>query len=157
MENISTTASTVSTTLKPTRALMPIGTSTKNAGRPVRVITIIAPAAPAIAESLGVEAVQINVAMTAYLLTVAVLIPASGWLSDRYGARGIFSLAIAVFTVASVGCAVSPSLPVLLFFRAIQGLAAGAGQIISRAMVRDVFSDDHHLLRRVLRLWWWWW
>ena len=75
--------------------------------------TIIAPAAPAIAESLGVEAVQINVAMTAYLLTVAVLIPASGWLSDRYGARGIFSLAIAVFTVASVGCAVAPTLTAL--------------------------------------------
>ena len=55
--------------------------------------TIIAPAAPAIAESLGVQPVQINVAMTAYLLTVAVLIPGSGWLSDRYGARGVFSLA----------------------------------------------------------------
>ena len=53
--------------------------------------TIIAPAAPAIADSLGVQPVQINVAMTAYLLTVAVLIPGSGWLSDRFGARGVFS------------------------------------------------------------------
>ena len=97
--------------------------------------TIIAPAAPAIAESLGVEAVQINVAMTAYLLTVAVLIPASGWLSDRYGARGIFSLAIAVFTVASVGCAIAPTLSALTVARVFQGIGGAMMVPVGRLIV----------------------
>lgn len=97
--------------------------------------TIIAPAAPAIADSLGVQPVQINVAMTAYLLTVAVLIPGSGWLSDRYGARGIFSLAIALFTVASIGCAAAPTLSVLTIFRVMQGIGGAMMVPVGRLIV----------------------
>jgi EmrB/QacA subfamily drug resistance transporter len=97
--------------------------------------TIIAPAAPAIAESLGVGAVQINVAMTAYLLTVAVLIPGSGWLSDRYGARGVFSLAIALFTVASIGCAIAPTLGVLTVARVLQGVGGAMMVPVGRLIV----------------------
>ena len=67
--------------------------------------TVIAPAAPHIGESFGVPAVAVNVAITAYVLSVAVLIPISGWLADRYGARRVFTAAVAVFTVASIGCA----------------------------------------------------
>jgi EmrB/QacA subfamily drug resistance transporter len=115
--------------------------------------TIIAPAAPAIAASLGVEAVQINVAMTAYLLTVAVLIPGSGWLSDRYGARGVFSLAIAVFTVASIGCAVAPTLGVLTVARVFQGIGGAMMVPVGRLIVlRSTPKVD--LIRAIAYLTW---
>src|SRR5690349_4197205 len=65
--------------------------------------TVIGPAAPHIASEFGVPAVAVNVAVTAYVLTLAVLIPVSGWLSDRFGARRIFVAAVAVFTLASAG------------------------------------------------------
>jgi EmrB/QacA subfamily drug resistance transporter len=97
--------------------------------------TIIAPAAPAIADSLGVQAVQINVAMTAYLLTVAVLIPGSGWLSDRFGARSIFSLAIVLFTVASIGCAIAPTLAALTVARVVQGVGGAMMVPVGRLIV----------------------
>ena len=72
--------------------------------------TVVAPAAPHIAADLNVAAVDINVVITAYVLTLAVLIPVSGWLATRFGTRRIFLGAITVFTLASVGCAaVQPS------------------------------------------------
>lgn len=97
--------------------------------------TIIAPAAPAMAESLGVQPVQINVALTAYLLTVAVLIPGSGWLCDRYGARGVFSIAISLFTIASIGCAFAPTLTVLTVFRVLQGVGGAMMVPVGRLIV----------------------
>jgi MFS family permease len=63
--------------------------------------TVIAPAAPHIVASSGVPAVAVNVAVTAYVLTLAMLIPISGWLTDRFGARRIFMTAVAIFTLAS--------------------------------------------------------
>jgi len=115
--------------------------------------TIIAPAAPAIAESLGVQAVQINVAMTAYLLTVAVLIPSSGWLSDRYGARGIFSIAIALFTVASIGCAVAPTLGVLTVFRVMQGIGGAMMVPVGRLIVLRTTAKSE-LIKAIAYLTW---
>ena len=97
--------------------------------------TIIAPAAPAIAASLGVQPVQINVALTAYLLTVAVLIPGSGWLTDRFGARGVFSFAIALFTLASIGCAVAPTLGALTVARVAQGIGGAMMVPVGRLVV----------------------
>src|SRR6476659_390434 len=88
-----------------------------------------------IAERLGVQPVQINVAMTAYLLTVAVLIPGSGWLSDRYGARGVFSLAIGLFTLASIGCAAAPTRGVLTVFRVLQGSGGAMMVPVGRLIV----------------------
>src|SRR3954454_11669637 len=76
--------------------------------------TVIAPAAPHIGESFGVPAVEGNVAITAYVLSVAVLIRTSGGLADGSGARRIFTTAVAVFTVASIGCAAAPSLALLV-------------------------------------------
>lgn len=67
--------------------------------------TILAPAIPAIAATFGVAAVDVNIAISSYLLTAAVLIPASGWIADRFGIRPVFLTAIAVFTIASIGCA----------------------------------------------------
>ncbi len=87
--------------------------------------TVIAPAAPHIAEDLGVPAVAVNVAITAYVLTLAVLIPVSGWLADRFGARRVFVTAIVVFTLASAGCALATNLDMLTATRVLQG-AGGA-------------------------------
>src|SRR5919205_2193502 len=67
--------------------------------------TVIGPAAPHIAADFGVPAVAVNVAVTAYVLTLAVLVPVSGWLTDRFGARRVFMTAVAIFTLASVACA----------------------------------------------------
>ena len=66
--------------------------------------TVIATALPTMARVFGVEPVRMNVALTSYLLSLAVFIPASGWIADRYGARNVFRAAIAVFTVGSVLC-----------------------------------------------------
>ena len=67
--------------------------------------TIIAPAAPHIGADLGVPAVDVNVAISAYVLTLAVLVPLSGWLSDRSGARRLFLAAITVFTLPPLAAA----------------------------------------------------
>ena len=64
--------------------------------------TVIATALPQMAQSFGVAAVDLNIGMSAYLLTVAVFIPASGWVTDRFGARTVFACAIVVFTLSSV-------------------------------------------------------
>jgi MFS family permease len=85
--------------------------------------TIIGPAIPSIAESFRVDPVDVNVAISAYLVTVAVLIPASGWVADRLGPRRVFLTAIVLFTVASVGCAASTSLPMLVAMRVLRSSA----------------------------------
>jgi EmrB/QacA subfamily drug resistance transporter len=97
--------------------------------------TVIAPAAPHIAADLGVPAVAINVAITAYVLALAVLIPISGWLADRFGARRVFMIAIAVFTLASVGCAVATSLPMLTATRVLQAVGGAMMVPVGRLVV----------------------
>ena len=97
--------------------------------------TIVATAAPAIAADLGVRPVDINVVMTAYLVAVAVGIPLSGWLADRFGGRRVFLLAIGVFTVASALCAVSPNLAVLSAVRVLQGLGGAMMVPVGRLVV----------------------
>jgi EmrB/QacA subfamily drug resistance transporter len=87
--------------------------------------TVIATSLPAIAADLGEDPVVLKLAFTAYLLSLAVFIPVSGWFADRYGARRVFTTAIAVFTLASVWCASAESLAELVAARALQG-AGGA-------------------------------
>jgi len=84
--------------------------------------TIIATALPAIARSLGESPLQLNVAITCYLLSLAVFIPISGWTADRFGARQVFSGAIVVFTLGSIACGLSNSLPMLVVARIVQGM-----------------------------------
>src|SRR5882724_5567336 len=66
--------------------------------------TVIATSLPAIAADIGTSPLTLKLAITSYLLSLAVFIPASGWTADRFGARLVFSLAIAVFMVGSIGC-----------------------------------------------------
>ncbi|HEY4783293.1 MAG TPA: MFS transporter, partial [Chthoniobacterales bacterium] len=69
--------------------------------------TAIATALPQMALSFGVSPAHLSIGITAYLVTLAIFIPISGWIADRYGARTVFGAAIAVFTIASVFCGVS--------------------------------------------------
>jgi EmrB/QacA subfamily drug resistance transporter len=115
--------------------------------------TVIAPAAPHIAASLGVPAVAVNVAVTAYVLTLAVVIPVSGWLSDRFGARLVFVTAVAVFTLASAGCAAATTLPVLVATRVVQGLGGAMMVPVGRLVVlRRTAKTD--LVRAIAYLTW---
>ncbi len=84
--------------------------------------TVIATALPAMARAFGAEPVHMNVALTAYLLALAVFIPASGWVADRFGARQVFRLAIVIFTLGSVLCGQSDSLGELVAARIFQGM-----------------------------------
>src|SRR5271169_2829532 len=72
--------------------------------------TVVATALPAMARAFGADPVHMNVALTSYLLSLAVFIPASGWVADRFGTRTVFRAAIVVFTVGSVLCGRADSL-----------------------------------------------
>ena len=87
--------------------------------------TVISTALPAMARAFGADPVHMNVALTSYLLSLAVFIPASGWMADRFGARTVFRAAIAIFTLGSVLCGEAGSLPMLVAARIFQG-AGGA-------------------------------
>src|SRR3984957_19658960 len=96
--------------------------------------TIIATGAPAIGRSLHASASSIGIAVTSYLLSVAVFVPLSGWLSDRFGSRRLMLAAVVLFTGASVLCATSTSLAELVLLRALQGLGGAmmvpVGQLV---------------------------
>jgi len=68
--------------------------------------------------------VRLNLAITTYLLALAVFVPVSGWMADRFGARRVFMSAIVVFTVSSVLCGIAHSLLELVLYRTLQGMAA---------------------------------
>nr|WP_218617730.1 MFS transporter [Cryptosporangium aurantiacum] len=115
--------------------------------------TVIAPAAPAIAAEFGVAPVDVNVAITAYALTLAVLIPVSGWLASRFGVRRVFLTALLVFTVASAGCAAAPNLPVLTGTRVLQGIGGALMVPVGRlAILRTTSKTD--LVRAIAYLTW---
>jgi EmrB/QacA subfamily drug resistance transporter len=97
--------------------------------------TAVAPAAPHIAADLDVAAVDVNLVITAYVLTLAVLIPVSGWLATRFGARRVFLSAVTVFTLASVGCAAGVDLTVLTATRVLQGIGGAMMVPVGRLLV----------------------
>jgi EmrB/QacA subfamily drug resistance transporter len=87
--------------------------------------TVVVTALPQMANSFGVHPVDLNIGVSSYVLTLAILIPASGWIADRFGARAVFASAVAIFTVASVLCGICESLSAFTFARVLQG-AGGA-------------------------------
>lgn len=95
------------------------------------------PSLRAIALEFHISAWQAQQTLTVYMLTYAVTALLHGSLSDALGRRRPILVALSLYALASVGCAAAPNFPALLLFRAIQGLVAGAGQIIGRAIVRD--------------------
>ncbi|MDA8454776.1 multidrug effflux MFS transporter [Acidovorax sp. GBBC 3334] len=97
------------------------------------------PAFAGIASALGATPVQMQQTLSAYLFGFAFMTLFHGALSDSIGRRPVVLWGIAVFTIASAGCALAQSIGQLVFFRALQGLSAGAGIVVSRAVIRDMF------------------
>jgi len=97
--------------------------------------TIISTALPAIAHSLHEDPIKLNLAITSYLLSLAVFIPLSGWVADRYGSRTVFRTAIVIFTIGSVCCGMSRSLPELVASRVLQGLGGAMMVPVGRLVV----------------------
>jgi EmrB/QacA subfamily drug resistance transporter len=115
--------------------------------------TVIATALPQMAASFGVTAVDLNVGMSAYLLTVAVFIPASGWVTDRFGARTVFASAILTFTLSSVLCAASGSLWQFVLARVLQGIGGAMMVPVGRLIVLRN-TEKEHLIRAIALLTW---
>ena len=98
------------------------------------------PAFPGMAVDLSASAVQMQQTLSTYLFGFAVMNLFHGALSDSLGRRPVVLVAMVVFTIASVCCALSPSIGWLLFWRTVQGLSAGGGMVIGRAVIRDLFA-----------------
>ncbi len=97
------------------------------------------PAFSGIGAALGATPVEMQQTLSAYLFGFAFMTLFHGALSDSVGRRPVVLWGIAVFTIASAGCALSQNIGQLVFFRALQGLSAGAGIVVSRAVIRDMF------------------
>lgn len=115
--------------------------------------TIIQTAAPTMARDLAVAPVDLNLPMVAYLMTVAVFIPATAWLADRWGVRRVFMTAVALFTLASLACAVSGSLGVLTAARVAQGLGGALMVPVGRLAILRT-TDTRDLLPAMAYLTW---
>ena len=101
--------------------------------------TVIATSLPAIADDLGTNPLALKLAVTSYLLSLAIFIPVSGWTADRFGARTVFATAIAVFTVGSIGCALSSSLAHFVVARIVQGMGGAMMTPVGRlVLVRSI-------------------
>jgi EmrB/QacA subfamily drug resistance transporter len=101
--------------------------------------TIITTAIPDMAVSLGTTPLRLNLAVTTYILTLAVFIPVSGWFADRFGARRIFALALGTFTVGSALCGMADSFGMLLAMRALQGLGGAMMTPVGRLILLRSF------------------
>lgn len=97
--------------------------------------TIIATALPTMAKAFGYDPVRMNVALTSYLLSLTVFIPASGWVADRYGTRNVFRGAIVVFTIGSVLCGLSQGLTELVAARILQGVGGAMMVPVGRLLL----------------------
>jgi EmrB/QacA subfamily drug resistance transporter len=97
--------------------------------------TIIVTAIPAMAESLDVTPLAMNLAVTTYILTLAMFIPVSGWFADRFGARRIFALSLFTFTIGSVLCGIATSFPMLIATRALQGFGGAMMTPVGRLIL----------------------
>ncbi len=100
------------------------------------------PAFSGISASLGATPLQMQQTLSAYLFGFAFMALFHGAISDSFGRRPVVLWGLAVFTLASVGCALSQSIGQLIFFRALQGLSTGAGIVIARAVVRDMYAPS---------------
>src|SRR5215475_3335460 len=105
--------------------------------------TVLATALPAIARSLGENPLHLNLAISAYLFSLAVFIPVSGWVADRFGARTVFRVAIGIFLLGSVLCGLSPSLPAFVAARILQGMGGALMVPVGRlVLLRSVPKSE---------------
>jgi DHA1 family bicyclomycin/chloramphenicol resistance-like MFS transporter len=99
------------------------------------------PAFPAIQAEMGASQIEVQQTLTAYLLAFAGMVLWHGALSDAFGRRNVILCALVVFAVATFGCAASHTVHYLWIFRVMQGVSAGAGVVVGRAIIRDLYSD----------------
>jgi EmrB/QacA subfamily drug resistance transporter len=105
--------------------------------------TVIATSLPAIATDIGTNPLALKLAVTSYLLSLAVFIPASGWTADRFGARAVFRAAIGVFVIGSIGCALSGSLTDFVIARIVQGMGGAMMTPVGRlVLIRTIPKRD---------------
>lgn len=99
------------------------------------------PAFPRIEANLHASAIEVQQTLTAYMLAFAGMVLWHGALSDAFGRRNVILTALVVFAVGTFGCAASHSVHYLWIFRILQGVSAGAGVVVGRAIIRDLYSD----------------
>jgi EmrB/QacA subfamily drug resistance transporter len=97
--------------------------------------TVITTAVPDIARSFGVAPLDLNIGVSAYLLTLGVFIPISGWIAERFGARRVFSAALAIFTASSMLCGMAHGLGEFVFLRVLQGIGGAMMVPVGRLLV----------------------
>ena len=111
--------------------------------------TVIATSLPAIAADIGTDPLALKLAVTAYLISLAIFIPVSGWTADRFGARTVFRGAIAVFMLGSIGCALSGSLSQFVVARIVEGMGGAMMTPVARLiLVRSV--DKRELINAMV-------
>jgi MFS family permease len=115
--------------------------------------TVISTALPQMARSFGDDPVRLSIGMTAYLLTLAVFIPISGWVADRYGSRSVFGGAIVVFTAASVLCGISNDIWEFVAARVLQGIGGAMMVPVGRLIVLRT-TEKKDLLRSMTFITW---
>src|SRR3712207_1185001 len=105
--------------------------------------SVVATALPSMARDLGADPVHLSVAITSYLVALTVFIPVSGWVADRFGAKRVFMVAIAVFTLASVLCGRATGVPEMIGARIIQGIGGGMMVPVARLLLfRQVRKEE---------------
>lgn len=115
--------------------------------------TIIVTALPAIAADFGVSPLDMSIGITSYMLAMAAALPASAWIADRFGAKRVFAGAVTLFTLASLACAVAPSLAIFVGARILQGLAGALMMPVGRLVVlRNTRNAD--LVKAVATITW---
>lgn len=115
--------------------------------------TVIATALPQMAKSFNVPVLGLSIGITAYLLALAVFVPMSGWITDRYGARTIFASAIAVFTLSSVLCGFAQTVPEFTAARVIQGIGGAMMVPVGRLVVLRN-TEKRELVRAIALITW---
>src|SRR5436853_5741288 len=101
--------------------------------------TMIAVSIPAMAKSLGANPLRLNLVITTYLLSLAVFIPVSGWIADRFGARRVFCAAVLIFAGGSALCGLANSLPMLIAMRIVQGFGGAMMTPVGRLILLRSF------------------
>jgi EmrB/QacA subfamily drug resistance transporter len=104
--------------------------------------TVLSTSLPAIAADFGISPIHLKLALTSYLIALAIFIPASGWLADRFGARIIFRAAIATFTIGSIFCGLSHSIGAIVVARVVQGLGGAMMVPVGRLVILRTVSKS---------------
>lgn len=115
--------------------------------------TVITPAIPVMANSFGIQPIDLNIGVSAYMLTLGIFIPISGWVATRFGSKQVFTFAIALFTIASLLCGLATSLSEFVFMRILQGVAGALMVPVGRLVVLNE-TPKHELVQTIALLTW---